>query len=67
MDATGCGDTYLAAYIHKRRKSSSVKERGIFAAATATLKLEEFGPFRGTEEDVQNFLEKHRSVSRKNF
>ncbi|MBA7688059.1 Ribokinase [subsurface metagenome] len=56
-DATGCGDTYLAAYIHKRLKSSDIYESGRFAAATATLKLEESGPFRGTEAEVKSFLE----------
>ena len=57
VDATGCGDTYMAGYIYKRLKSSDIEEAGRFAAATALLKLEESGPFRGTEEDVQNFLE----------
>ncbi|HEA65100.1 MAG TPA: ribokinase [Candidatus Aminicenantes bacterium] len=57
VDATGCGDTYMAGYIYKRLKSSDIEEAGRFAAATASLKLEESGPFKGTEEDVQNFLE----------
>ncbi len=56
IDPTGCGDTYIAAYIHKRLKSSDIYESGRFAAATATLKLEGSGPFKRTEEDVQNFL-----------
>ena len=57
VDATGCGDTYMAGYIYKRLKSSDINESGRFAAATASLKLEVLGPFKGTEEDVQNFLE----------
>lgn len=57
VDATGCGDTYMAGYIHKRLKSSDINESGRFAAATASLKLQESGPFKGSEEDVQNFLE----------
>ncbi len=56
VDATGCGDTYMAGYIYKRLKSSGIDESGRFAAATASLKLEESGPFKGSEEDVQNFL-----------
>lgn len=57
VDATGCGDTYMAGYIYKRLKSSDINESGRFAAGTASLKLEESGPFKGSEEDVQNFLE----------
>jgi len=57
VDATGCGDTYMAGYIYKRLKSSDINESGRFAAATASLKLEESDPFKGSEEDVQNFLE----------
>ncbi|MGK7874132.1 MAG: PfkB family carbohydrate kinase [Xenococcaceae cyanobacterium] len=56
VDATGCGDTYMAGYIYKRLKSSDINESGRFAAALASLKLEKSGPFNGSEEDVQNFL-----------
>ncbi|MCK4731187.1 MAG: hypothetical protein KAT65_01905, partial [Methanophagales archaeon] len=52
VDATGCGDTYMAGYIYKRLRSSDIYESGRFAAATASLKLEESGPFKGREEDV---------------
>ena len=62
VDATGCGDTYMAGYIYKRLKSSDINESGRFAAATASLKLEESGPFKGSEKDVQNFL-KFQSIS----
>lgn len=61
-DPTGCGDTYMAGYIHKRLKSFDIKESGRFAAATASLKLAQLGPFKGTQEDVQNFLEFHQEV-----
>ncbi len=57
VDTTGCGDTYMAGYIYKRLKSSDIGESGRFAAAMASLKLEKSGPFKGTEKDVQNFLE----------
>ncbi|MFQ5538790.1 MAG: PfkB family carbohydrate kinase [Candidatus Binatia bacterium] len=56
VDATGCGDTYMAGYIFKRLKSTTVEEAGRFAAAIATLKLEGYGPFKGTEKDVEDFL-----------
>lgn len=56
-DPTGCGDTYMAGYIYKRLKSRSIDEAGRFAAAMASLKLQKAGPFTGSEEDVQTFLE----------
>lgn len=56
-DVTGCGDTYMAGYLYKRARSAGVKKAGLFAAAMATLKLERFGPFNGTEEKVDKFLE----------
>ncbi|MFX1535853.1 MAG: PfkB family carbohydrate kinase [Promethearchaeota archaeon] len=57
VDTTGCGDTYVAAYIHKRLKSSDINEAGRFAAATSALKAESFGAFKGREETVHKFLE----------
>jgi len=56
-DVTGCGDTYMAGYIHKRLESPDIDKSGRFGAATASLKLEESGPFEGTQQDVHNFLE----------
>lgn len=52
IDATGCGDTYMAGYLSKRSKGASMEESAKFAAAMATIKIESFGPFRGYEEDV---------------
>lgn len=66
VDATGCGDTYMAAYIYQRLKSSNIDKAGMFAAATASLKLEILGPFQGSEEDVLNFLE-FQSVKKDNL
>ncbi len=65
VDATGCGDTYIAGYIYKRLQSHDIKESGRFAAAMTSLKLEKFGAFQGSEEEVKNFLEleKMRSLS----
>jgi sugar/nucleoside kinase (ribokinase family) len=60
VDATGCGDTYMAGYLYQRIKGASIREAGEFAAAMATLKIEGSGPFTGTREDVLSLL-----VSRK--
>ncbi len=55
-DATGCGDTYFAGYLSERMKSSTADRAGRFAAALATVKLEHYGPFRGSLEDVEALL-----------
>lgn len=57
VDSTGCGDTYAAGYIFERLKNCAIEAAGRFAAATASLKLEGYGAFRGTEEEVHRFLE----------
>ncbi|MDE5887103.1 MAG: ribokinase [Muribaculaceae bacterium] len=56
VDATGCGDTYMAGYLYMREKGHGVDESGRFAAAMCTLKLEASGPFRGNEEDVRRVM-----------
>ena len=56
VDATGCGDTYMAGYLHMRTKGASYREAGNFAAAMCTIKLEASGPFCGTEEEVLRLL-----------
>ncbi len=56
VDATGCGDTYMAGYLYKRSRGASYQEAGTFAAAMCTLKLAKKGPFSGTEEDVCNLI-----------
>ncbi|MBS1917252.1 MAG: ribokinase [Bacteroidetes bacterium] len=56
VDATGCGDTYMAGYLYQRSKGAGYQQSGEFAAAMATLKIESSGPFTGTEEDVQDLL-----------
>lgn len=56
VDATGCGDTYMAGYLFQRIKGASIQEAGEFAAAMATLKIEGSGPFTGTREDVRALL-----------
>ena len=56
VDATGCGDTYMAGYLYQRSKGMPVQGAGEFAAAMATLKIESSGPFNGTEDDVLELL-----------
>lgn len=56
VDATGCGDTYMAGYLYRRIKSDSVLDAGKFASAMAGLKIENAGPFKGTEEEVRAMM-----------
>ena len=56
VDATGCGDTYMAGYLYQRVKGGSIREAGEFAAAMATLKIEGSGPFTGALADVLTLL-----------
>ncbi len=56
VDATGCGDTYMAGYLYKRIKGLSIQYAGEFAAAMATLKIQSSGPFTGTEGDVEQIM-----------
>ena len=58
VDATGCGDTYMAAYLWMRIKGSEIQEAGEFGAAVATLKIGSFGPFSGPASEISNLLEK---------
>jgi sugar/nucleoside kinase (ribokinase family) len=53
VDATGCGDTYMAGYLYQRIHEASIQDAGEFAAAMATLNIESSGPFTGTREDVE--------------
>ena len=46
VDATGCGDTYMAAYISARLKNKTFKNSADFASKIASKKLENFGPYR---------------------
>jgi sugar/nucleoside kinase (ribokinase family) len=52
VDATGCGDTFLAAYMARRLTSDDLRECGEFAAAAAALNIETMGAFRGTAADI---------------
>jgi sugar/nucleoside kinase (ribokinase family) len=56
VDATGCGDTYMAGYLYQRTKGASVQYAGEFAAAMATIKIQSSGPFIGKEENVLTLI-----------
>lgn len=53
VDATGCGDTYLAAYLDRRLASNDPELSGRFAAAAATLALEREGAFLASPPEVR--------------
>jgi sugar/nucleoside kinase (ribokinase family) len=52
VDTTGCGDTFLAAYMARRLTSADLRECGEFAAAAAAINIEAFGAFSGTATDI---------------
>ncbi|WP_183575302.1 PfkB family carbohydrate kinase [Mucilaginibacter sp. X5P1] len=56
VDATGCGDTYMAGYLYKRVNGVGIQESGEFAAAMSGLKTAATGAFKGTEGDVVRFM-----------
>ena len=69
VDTTGCGDTYLAAYMSRRLDCDDPLECGRFAAVAASLNIEGQGPFQGrladvwarrSEADVSETLRSHR-------
>ena len=60
VDPTGCGDTYLAAYLAGRLASADLEACGAFASAAAALKLEGLGPLRAGRAAIQARLETMR-------
>jgi sugar/nucleoside kinase (ribokinase family) len=58
IDATGCGDTYMAGYLWKRVQGSHVQAAGEFGAALATLKVGSSGPFSGSPTRIAALLER---------
>lgn len=52
VDATGCGDTYVMAYVLRRHLGDTPERAAHFASAVASIKLEASGPFNGSEADV---------------
>ena len=61
IDATGCGDTYMAGYLYRRSKGASYTEAGLFAAAMCSLKLGVKGPFSATEEDIYSYINRYNA------
>ncbi len=45
VDTTGCGDTYMAAYITQKILLKNSKIAGDFASGIASRKIENFGPY----------------------
>ncbi|QRR03896.1 PfkB family carbohydrate kinase [Dyadobacter sandarakinus] len=56
VDATGCGDTYMAGYLSKKVQGAGVQEAGEYGAAMATLKIQSSGPFSGTAATIEEVL-----------
>jgi sugar/nucleoside kinase (ribokinase family) len=56
VDATGCGDTYMAGYLYKKSQGATYYEAGCYAAAMCTLKLEASGPFSASEEEIMEVV-----------
>jgi sugar/nucleoside kinase (ribokinase family) len=63
VDSTGCGDTYMAGYLYKRAKGAPVDEAACFAAALASLKIEDYGPVKAYPEDVMQVIARNRISS----
>lgn len=57
VDATGCGDTYMAGYLYQRAKGVGIEDAGRFAAALSTLKIERSGPVQATNKEVIRCME----------
>ncbi|ADB41850.1 PfkB family carbohydrate kinase [Spirosoma linguale] len=53
VDATGCGDTYMAGYLWKRVQGQHVQEAGEFGATLATRKVSSSGPYTEIPVSVQ--------------
>jgi sugar/nucleoside kinase (ribokinase family) len=62
IDATGCGDTYMAGYLYKRAKGCSIYDSGCFAAAMASLKIQHLGPFNKLLPDIDNCMKAYKTI-----
>ena len=60
IDATGLGDTYIAAYISKLEECNDIYLAGMFASITAKEKLECIGPLKTNKEKIERELDKYR-------
>ena len=63
IDATGCGDTYMAGYLYQRICGASLQVAGEFGAGMASLKIQSSGPFVGSSQQVMA----HIASSKKYF
>lgn len=57
LDATGCGDTYMAGYLWQRERGAGIQQAGQFAAAIASLKIASSGPFTRSEREAEALLQ----------
>ena len=53
---TGRGDTTFAGYIAARQEGKSVQDALLYCTALVSLKMETPGPFRGTKQDVLDYI-----------
>lgn len=60
IDATGLGDTYIAAYIARLEETDNIFESGLFASICAKEKLESKGPLKSRKEKIEKELDKYR-------
>lgn len=56
VDATGCGDTYMAGYLYQRIKDAPISVAGAFGAAMASIKIAASGPFNGTKPAIETII-----------
>jgi sugar/nucleoside kinase (ribokinase family) len=56
MDTTGCGDTFLAAYLSRIILGEAMPAAGRFAAVAAALKQTHFGPLQAGAEEILQML-----------
>lgn len=56
IDATGCGDTFIAAYQFERATGATPRDSARFAASAASLKLEDYGPLTRSLTHVRENL-----------
>ena len=62
VDATGCGDTFLAAYVVSRLAGADARERGDFASVVASLTIENPGGFQGSAATIADRRNKPRQT-----
>lgn len=61
VDATGCGDTFVASYAFGRGQGMTPVEAAGFAASAASLKLEGYGPLSASADHVRANLRRVRA------